>query len=89
MMRFAAVAIALLVAIQPVAMLAADEIHVIAPKHRTAQKLSPVIRPLLRSDLDAVEKRNGLPTDRGSRLPKRLAEVERVVQQLDYRAPPI
>ena len=80
MMRFAAVAIALLVAIQPVAMLAADEIHVIALKHRTAQELIPVIRPLL-GPTDAVSAMDYRLLVRAS--PKRLAEVERVVQQLD------
>jgi type II secretory pathway component GspD/PulD (secretin) len=79
-MRFAAVAIALLVAIQPVAVLAADEIHVIALKHRTAQELIPVIRPLL-GPTDAVSAMDYRLLVRAS--PKRLAEVERVVQQLD------
>ena len=79
-MRFAALAIALLVAIQPVAVLAADEIHVIALKHRTAQELIPVIRPLL-GPTDAVSAMDYRLLVRAS--PKRLAEVERVVQQLD------
>ena len=79
-MRFAALAIAPLVAIQPVAVLAADEIHVIALKHRTAQELIPVIRPLL-GPTDAVSAIDYRLLVRTS--PKRLAEVERVVQQLD------
>ena len=80
MIRFAALAIALLVAIQPVAVLAADEIHVIALKHRTAQELIPVIRPLL-GPTDAVSAMDYRLLVRTS--PKRLADVERVVQQLD------
>ncbi|MBI3575896.1 MAG: hypothetical protein HY083_09640 [Gammaproteobacteria bacterium] len=79
-MRFAAFAIALPVAIQPVAVLATDEIHVIALKHRTAQELIPVIRPLLgpTDAVSAVDYRLILRTS-----PKRLTEVERIVQQLD------
>ena len=61
-------------------MLAADEIHVIALKHRTAQELIPVIRPLL-GPTDAVSAMDYRLLVRAS--PKRLAEVERVVQQLD------
>lgn len=78
-MRFAAGAVVLLIAIRSVAA-TADEIHVIALKHRTAQELIPVIRPLL-GPADAVSAMEYRLLVRTS--PRRLAEVERVVQQLD------
>ncbi len=79
-MRFAAVAVMLLIATHPIAASAADEIHVIVLKHRTAQELIPVIRPLL-GPADAVSAMDYRLLVRTS--PTRLADVERVVQQLD------
>lgn len=78
MTRLACLAAALLFALQAVA--APDDIHVITLKHRTAQELVPVIRPLL-GPTDAVSAIDYRLLIRTS--PKRLADVERVVQQLD------
>lgn len=79
MMRFAWFAAALLYAFQAAAAPVHD-IHVITLKHRTAQELIPVIRPLL-DPTDAVSAIDYRLLVRTS--PKRLADVERVVQQLD------
>ncbi len=56
------------------------ELHVIQLKHRPAQELLPVVRPLLAPNdaVSALDYRLIVRT-----TPKRLAEVERVVQQLD------
>ncbi|MBI3570063.1 MAG: hypothetical protein HY082_03020 [Gammaproteobacteria bacterium] len=78
MTRFACFTAALLFALQAVA--APDDIHVITLKHRTAQELVPVIRPLL-GPTDAVSAIDYRLLIRTS--PKRLADVERAVQQLD------
>ncbi|HLD13748.1 MAG TPA: secretin N-terminal domain-containing protein [Burkholderiales bacterium] len=78
MTRLACLAAALLFALQAVA--APDDIHVITLKHRTAQELVPVIRPLL-GPTDAVSAIDYRLLIRTS--PKRLADVERIVQQLD------
>lgn len=58
----------------------ADELHVIQLKHRPAQELLPVIRPLLGPDdaVSAVDYRLIVRTSTA-----RQREVERVVQQLD------
>lgn len=78
MTRFVWLFVALLFALQAVAV--PDDIHVITLKHRPAQELIPVIRPLL-DPADAVSAMDYRLLIRTS--PKRLANVERVVQQLD------
>ena len=79
MTRFACLTATLLFALQATAAPVGD-IHVITLKHRTAQELVPVIRPLLGPDdaVSAVDYRLLVRTS-----PKRLADIERVVQQLD------
>lgn len=79
MMRFAWIVAALLFVLQAAAAPVQD-IHVITLKHRTAQELIPVIRPLL-DPADAVSAIDYRLLIRTS--PKRLANIERVVQQLD------
>lgn len=78
MTRLTCFTVALLFVLQATA--APDDIHVITLKHRTAQELIPVIRPLL-DPTDAVSAIDYRLLIRTS--PKRLADVERVVQQLD------
>lgn len=78
MTRFVWLLVALLFALRATA--APDDIHVITLKHRPAQELVPVIRPLL-GPTDAVSAIDYRLLIRAS--PKRLADVERVVQQLD------
>lgn len=78
MTRFVWLFVALLFALQATAV--PDDIHVITLKHRPAQELIPVIRPLL-DPADAVSAMDYRLLIRTS--PKQLANVERVVQQLD------
>lgn len=78
MIRAVYFAAALLFGLQAIA--APDNIRVITLKHRTAQELVPVIRPLL-GPTDAVSAIDYRLLIRTS--PKRLADIERVVQQLD------
>lgn len=78
MTRLACFTAALLFVLQAAA--APGDIHVITLKHRPAQELISVIRPLL-DPADAVSAMDYRLLIRTS--PQRLANVERVVQQLD------